>query len=224
MKTCFSKEFFELLRDIRLNNNRDWYLLNKPRVDSARKEMEDFANLLIPMVRQFDKNIGLYEGKDTMYRQNRDIRFSLDKSPYKTYISSALFYGNRRLGGGLPCYYLHLEEASGMIAAGVHAPDSLSLKKIREEILYNVDEFKSIINQKNFLKFYNTIDSEDRLKTSPKGFPKDWPDIDLLRNKEYCPYFYFSIEKAMDKDFLDYVYKAYESAKDLNKFLYRALN
>ncbi len=66
MKTSFSKEFFELLRDLRLNNNRDWYLLNKQRVIDARKEMEDFVNLLIPQVRKFDNNIDIIDAKDTM--------------------------------------------------------------------------------------------------------------------------------------------------------------
>lgn len=223
MKTGFSKDFFELLRDIRLNNNRDWYLLNKQRVNEARKEMEDFANLLIPQVRKFDKNIEIIDAKDTMYRQNRDIRFSQDKSPYKSYISSVLFYGNKRLGGNIPCYYLHLEDGSGMIAGGIHAPETTTLKKIREEIFYNVDEFKSIINNKEFLKYFPSINSEERLKTAPKGFPKDWKDIDLLRNKEYCPAFFFSVEKAMEEGFLDFVLDAYKSMKSFNEFLFRAL-
>lgn len=223
MKTSFSKDFFELLKDLRLNNNRDWYLANKSRVVAARKEMEDFINLLIPQIRKFDKNISIIEPKDTMYRQNRDIRFSPDKSPYKSYISSVLFYGNKRLAGNYPCYYLHLEEGSGLIAGGVHAPDSLTLKKIREEIFYNVDEFKSIIKNKNFIKYFKTIDSEERLKTAPKGFPKDWADIDLLKNKDYCPGFFFSKEKAMEEGFMDYVLDVFKSVKDLNEFLFRAL-
>ena len=224
MRTCFSREFFDTLRDIRLNNNRDWYLVNKSRVSDARNEMEEFANSLIPLVRKFDKNIGQLDAKETMYKQHRDIRFSPDKTPYKSYISSVLFYGSKRMGGNIPCYYLHLEDRSGMIAGGVHAPEPQTLKKIREEIFYNVDEFKSIINKKEFVKYFKTINSEDRLKTAPKGFPKDWEDIDLLRNKEYCPAFFFDIDKAMDKDFLYFVEDAYKSIRDLNEFLFRAIS
>ena len=130
MSKCFSKDFFECLSDIRLNNNSTWYQENKVRVNSARKEMEEFANLLIPMVKNFDSNIGVYEAKKTMYRQHRDIRFSKDKSSLKTYISSVIFYGSDKKIN-TPCYYIHLEDGHCMIAGGMYRPERDDLRKIR---------------------------------------------------------------------------------------------
>lgn len=222
MSVFFTQETIDLLRELRLNNNRNWYLENKDRVVLARKQMEDFANQLIYGVKKFDKNIGSYEGKQTMYKQHRDIRFSADKSPLKPYISSALFYGNTRLGGNLPCYYIHLEEGFCMLAAGVHSPDNTYLKQIRDEIYYNIVEFENIISEKTFKKYFPSIDSDNRLKNAPKGYPKDWKHIDYLKNKEICPSHFCSIEKIKEDDFLDYVLKAFKSAYQLNEFLFRA--
>ena len=223
MSTCFSKEFFQCLSDISQNNNSPWYHQNKERINFARKEMENFANILIPEVRGFDENVGLYDAKQTMYKQHRDIRFSKDKSPLKTYISSVIFNGNSK-ANVLPCYYLHLEKDYCMISGGVYSPEKDNLKKIRDEIFYNIDEFKSIINHKHFKKYFDTINSEDRLKTAPKGFPKDWPDIEIIKNKNFTPSHFCSIEKAQDKDFINYVIDAYKSLADLNKFFFKAMN
>lgn len=223
MNACFSKDFFDCLGDIRLNNNREWYHENKERINSARMEMENFANLLIPEVRKIDENVGIFDAKQTMYKQHRDIRFSKDKSPLKTYISSVIFNGNIKQNG-LPCYYLHLEDGFCMISGGVYCPEKDNLKKIRDEIYYNIDEFKSIINKSYFKKYFDTIDSEDKLKSAPKGYSKDWSDIDLLKNKNFTPSHFCSIEKAQEKDFIEYVIDAYKSLADLNKFFFRAIN
>ncbi|MFA6200372.1 MAG: DUF2461 domain-containing protein [Bacteroidales bacterium] len=223
MKTCFSQDVFDVLRDLRLNNNRDWYSENKERINAARKELEDFTNQLIPEVRKFDSNIGMYEAKKTMYKQHRDIRFTKDKSPFKLHFASVLCYGNLKQNG-VPCYYIHIEEGHCMLAGGVYCPEKDNLKRIRDEIYYNVDEFKSIINSKSYSKYYNGIDSEEKLKMAPKGYPKDWTDIDLLRNKHFNCSHFCSIEQMEDKDFLNYVIDVFKATAELNKFLFRAIN
>lgn len=223
MKTYFSQDVFDSLRDLRLNNNRDWYQQNKERINSSRKELEDFVNLLIPEIRKFDSNIGIIEAKKSMYKQSRDIRFSPDKTPFKIHYAAVLFYGGIKQMG-MPCYYLHIEEGHSMFSGGVYCPEKETLKKLRDEIYYNVDEFKSILNDKSFLKFYNGIDSEEKLKMAPKGYSKDWPDIDILKNKHFTSSHFLSPQKMMDKDFLNYTIEAFEALSDLNKFLYRAMN
>jgi len=223
MSICFSNDFFECLRDIRLNNNSSWYQENKDRVNSARKEMENFANILIPEVRGFDSNVGVYDAKRTMYKQHRDIRFSKDKSSLKTYISSVIFYGNDKKIN-TPCYYIHMEEGHCMIAGGVYNPERDDLKKIRDEIYYNVEEFESIIYNKTFKQYFDSINNEEPLKNAPRGYPKDWPQIDYLKNKNFTPTHFCSIERAKDKDFINYVLDVFKSIHDLNKFMFRAIN
>lgn len=223
MDTCFSKEFFELLKDLRLNNNGTWYQENKDSVNAARKEMEEFANLLIPGVKAFDTHIGVYDAKQTMYKQHRDIRFSKDKTPLKTFISSVIYYGNDKKVN-IPCYYMHIEEGHCLIAGGIHHPEMADLKKIRDEIFYHVDEFEQIINDKTFKQYFNSINEEEPLKNAPRGYPKDWPQIDYLKNKNFTPSHYCSIEKAQDKDFINYVLEVYKALHPFNKFMFRAMN
>src|SRR5574344_1498245 len=106
---CFNKSIYEVLELLKQNNNRDWYHANKDTIESARGQLETFINLLLPKVREFDSNVGVWKAKDTLYRQPRDIRFSLDKTPYKTHFAANMCYGNVR-DHNKPCYYVHLED------------------------------------------------------------------------------------------------------------------
>ncbi|MDR0971123.1 MAG: DUF2461 domain-containing protein [Bacteroidales bacterium] len=223
MKDCFSKELFATLKDMSANNNSQWYHENKSRVNDARKEVALFANELIPQIRKFDNTVGLFEGEKTMYRQFRDIRFSPDKSLLKTYFSTCICCAPMKQNG-VPCYYLHIEETFCMIAGGVYGADKDSIKKIRDEIYYNIDEFNKIMNDKNFKKYFIGFDSDGKLKKAPKGYPNNWEYIEYLKNKHFTPSIYFPAQKAMEKNFKDYVLEVFHSLKDINAFFYKAIN
>lgn len=222
MKSYFSSEVFSSLMELRENNNRSWYSENKEKINSSRKELEEFVEELLPLIRKFDSKVEMIEAKKTMYKQHLDIRFKKDKTPFKTHYAAIICHGSIKQMG-VPCYYIHIEEGFVMLATGVYSPDVVNLKKIRDEIYYNVDEFNSILNGKKFKKYYEGIDADEKLKNAPRGYPKDWEYIDYLKNKHFCPVHYCSTEKSMKDGFLEYVVEVFKASYEFNLFLSRAI-
>lgn len=219
-----NRETFTFLNELKVNNNREWFNDNKKRFQKIRDDFEKFVDELIPKIAKFDSTIGAPKASSCIYRIYRDTRFSPDKTPYKTHI--AAFFatgGNKQLGK--TGYYLHLEPGECILGGGIYMPSSEDLKLIRSEIYYNIDEFKKIINDKNFVKYYTNIyDDGQKLKTAPKGFPKDFADIDLLKFKSYTSLHIFNEKMAFDDNFADYIIKVFETTTPLNNFVNRALS
>jgi uncharacterized protein (TIGR02453 family) len=176
-----SINFLSQLRD---NNYKEWFHENKPFYDEAKKEFESFVNLLIKEIKSIDNEIGFPEPKDCIFRIFRDIRFSHDKTPYKTNFGAYIAKGGNRKSeyGG---YYFHLEPGNSLFAGGIWMPQPDILKSIRNEIYNNANEFLAIVESKEFKKHFIGIDSDSVLKTAPKDFPKDWPYIAYLKFKSY---------------------------------------
>ena len=133
-------------------------------------------------VRKFDPGIGQLRAKDCTFRIYRDIRFSKDKSPYKTQMGAFMVPGGKK--SGKAGYYFHLEPGNVFLAGGMYLPPPDVLKRVRENIFTNIVEFKSIVLKKDFIAKFGAI-SGDRLKQAPKGFPKEFPDIEYLKFKSY---------------------------------------
>ncbi len=176
------KTIIDFLTKLKQNNNRDWFNENKKHYNDAKSDFEDLINRLIPATNHFDPEIGTISAKQCVFRIFRDVRFSNDKSPYKTNMGGFIARGGRK--GGFAGYYLHIDPEQSFIAGGLHMPAPEELKKARQEILYNIDDFKSIINKPSFKKTFGEIEGE-QLKRPPKDFPADFPDIDLLKFKSY---------------------------------------
>ena len=221
-KTIMTDLIIPFLKELESNNNREWFKANKGWYDKAKLEMESLINTLIPGIAKFDPSVRFVTAKETMFRIFRDVRFSKDKSPYKTNFGAWITRSGRKSCG--PGYYVHLQPGESFLAAGVHMPDPDSLKKIRLEILYNIDEFKKILSDKRLAKFINGLDEMDKLKRPPKDFPAEFPDIDILKNKHFTVSAYISDKQVQDPAFVNNALKVFQATKSFNGFLGRALD
>ncbi len=181
----YTKELFDFLRELSANNNRPWFQANKARFDHLRGLwLEDLQKMLDSMS-EWEPGIRGMTAKESAYRIYRDIRFSLDKTPYKVYFSASMSPTGHRMEhyGG---YYLQMDIRPGETGfyGGIWQPDSDSLKKLRNAIVDNIEEFEEIIHQPELESLYPGWVGE-RLKSAPKGWPKDHPQIEFLRLKDY---------------------------------------
>lgn len=216
MKTTL--EFLALLKQ---NNNREWFNANRTLYEAAKSDFEDLVNRLIPGIYNFDPSIGTIATKQCVFRIFRDVRFSKNKSPYKTNMGGFIAKGGRK--GGYAGYYLHIDTEQSFIAGGMHMPSPDNLKKVRQEILYNIDDYKSIINKPSFKKTFGEIEGE-QLKRPPKDFPSDFPDIDLLKFKSYTV-FHNVDQGTLLKDGIEkYIIKVFKEMYSLNQFLNKAVS
>ena len=166
------------------NNNRDWFAEHKKWYNEVRLDFERISSELVTEISKFDTEIGQVEVKDCIFRIYRDTRFSHDKTPYKThfgvFIATAGGRKSQRAG-----YYIHLDPVGSFVASGVWCPDTILLKALRQSVYDNIEEFNSIRIQQDFSKYFNTFFEEDKLKTVPRGFPKDFEYAEFLKLKHY---------------------------------------
>jgi uncharacterized protein (TIGR02453 family) len=209
------------LEDLRDNNNRDWFQKNKDSYLKAKQDFEIFIDKMIPEVRKFDISIDLITAGDCLFRIYKDVRFSKDKSPYKTNMGAFIARGGKsaQFGG----YYVHIEPGQCMLAGGIYMPRPEVLKLLRQEIFYNIKEFKGIIEHKNFVKYFGEFFDEDKLVNPPKGFPKDWPDIELLKYKSYTVSVLVSDKQFVSSGYFEYCLEVFKALQPLNEFLNRAV-
>jgi len=212
---------FPFLKAIRSNNNRDWYHANKDMYNEAKLEFEHITELLINETGKFDQDIRGLLPKDCIFRIFRDVRFSSDKSPYKSNFGAYFCKGGKK--GGFSGYYLHIEPDSSFIAGGIYLPPSPILKAIREDIYEHIDEFKEILAEPAFKKHFVGI-SADSLKTAPKGFSKDFPDIGLLKYTSYTVMKSKKDKELMDIKALTEIIEAFHSLYRFNKFINEAIS
>jgi uncharacterized protein (TIGR02453 family) len=210
------------LKELDQNNNREWFHANKGWYDEAKLEMEKLANTIIPEVARFDPALKFITAKECMFRIFRDVRFSKDKRPYKTNFGAWITAAGRKSCG--PGYYIHLQPGESFLAAGVYMPEPDKLKKIRQEIYYNIDEFKTILAGKELKKYTKGIDEMDKLKRAPKEFPLDFPDIEILKNKHFTVSCHLSDKQLTEAGFPTFAQKVFEAMHPVNIFLGRAMD
>ena len=218
-----AKASLQFLDDLKAHNNRDWFLDNKKRYEIFKKDYQqlvaDFLNLLKPL----DPSLAMLEVKNCTFRINRDIRFSKDKSPYKSHLSiwfSAGVKGQKRSG-----YYLHLEKGASFIAGGIYAPEANDLKKIRKEVAFFHDDLEAILDEKQFKSIYGSFDRNESnaLKNAPKDFEKDHPAIELLKLKSFTVSRQFDSTEVLENDFVAKTVSELIVLKPLNDFINRTL-
>ena len=178
------KEILEFLRELRDNNNREWFNANKERYLRLKEGFDAYTEMLIDKISVFDPEIKGLEVKDCVYRIYRDTRFSPDKTPYKIHFASYIAaYGGRnsRRGG----YYVHIQPDGCFLSGGIYCPEPAVLKRLRQDVFDNIEEFKQILADEEFKKEFSKLDETNMLKTVPAPFPKDFPDGDLLKHKDY---------------------------------------
>ena len=215
------KMILDFLTGLEKNNNREWFQDHKQEYNDAKAKTESFVNSIIPDIAKFDDTVRFVEAKDCMFRIFRDVRFAKDKAPYKLNMGAWITRAGRKSPG--PGYYIHLQPGESFLAAGVYMPEPDQLKKIRNEIYYNVAEFKAILGEKNLLKYCNGLSDMDKGKMAPRDFPKDFPDIELLKHKHYIVSYPVRDEMVASDHFHEIVVKAFKTMHPVNTFLRRAL-
>jgi uncharacterized protein (TIGR02453 family) len=213
---------FTFLTDLKANNNREWFMANKKAYESAKKEVESFLSGLIPGLAKMDPSVQSPDIKDCMFRIYKDVRFSKDKSPYKTNFGAFIGRGGRKTA--YPGYYFHFEPGESMIAGGVYMPQPDILKLVRNEVYFNSAEFRKILEARDFKKYFGKLDEFDKMKKPPKDFPSDFPDIDLLKYRSYIAYVQVKDELVLSADYGLYAMEVAKAMLPLNNFLNRAIS
>ncbi|MBC7922800.1 MAG: DUF2461 domain-containing protein [Ferruginibacter sp.] len=204
----------DFLRQLRDNNRRDWFTANRVHYETARAEWEEFVGGLITQIGQFDDITGL-TAKDCLFRIHRDVRFSKDKSPYKVNFAAAVGPGGRQ--SKHLDYYLHLEPGASFLGGGVYEPTGEQRAKIRQEIDYNAAEIKAIVHAPAFARFFGEVQGT-KLKTTPKGYDRQHPDIELLRLQQFFFTHPYSDTAVQSPDFLAKVVEGCRILKPLLDF------
>lgn len=186
------------LKAIKENNNRDWFKSNKKRYEEAREEFKGVVAEIEELLKQHDN---IDESGTKIFRIYRDVRFSNDKTPYNRHFSASFKRATNALRGG---YYLRIEPGASLIVGGFFGPNSEDLQHIRKQIAQDSHILKEAIHDKSFIKYFGELYGE-RVKTSPKGFSKDDPEIDLIRMKSFMGKHEFSDEEVQQPDFAEKV-------------------
>ncbi|HEV7232212.1 MAG TPA: DUF2461 domain-containing protein [Bacteroidia bacterium] len=178
MKPSIPESVFTFLKDLKKNNNREWFSKHKARYTEAHENMIVFADALLSEMNRHDL-IETPSGKKSLYRIYNDVRFSKDKSPYKSSWSGGFRRATKQRRGG---YYFHLEAGNSYAAGGFFNPNPEDLARIRQEIAGNAKEFRAVLKSKE--KVFGTLRGEC-LKKAPSGYSTSDPAIDLLRYKQF---------------------------------------
>jgi uncharacterized protein (TIGR02453 family) len=171
------KKSFEFLKQIKENNNREWFAKHKAEWDLITKENKIFFEQVYAGLQKYDSLKGMHQ-----FRIYKDVRFSKDKLPYKTNFGAGYSRTKPQLRGG---YYIHLEQNNSFVGGGFWSPNSEDLFRIRKEFEMDTTEIKKIISNKTFLKYFKELQGEEAVKTAPKGFDKNHPAIALIKKKQY---------------------------------------
>lgn len=210
----------EFAANLKQNNNRPWFLEHKHEYETARGCFEELIGALIEELSKTEPLDGITP-KDCIFRLNRDLRFTKDKTPYKPYLSAYIAPGGRK--SRLLGYYLHLEPGNVMLAGGLYEPETRQLTAFREAISHDPEPFKSIISENQFIEFFGTIRG-DRLKTIPRGFAIDHPEADLLRLKSITVTRRLSDTDVMSPRFFDLSMETFRKMKRFLEYLGQFVN
>jgi uncharacterized protein (TIGR02453 family) len=191
-----SRANFDFLNQLKKNNNRDWFNDHKESYLEQHQNTIEFADQVLIELSKHD-TIETLTGKKSLYRIYRDVRFGKDKSPYKTHWAGGFKRATKKLRGG---YYFHIEKGNAMVGGGFWSPDKEDLLRIREDIAFDAEPLRKIINSKSFKENFGTLDGE-QLKTCPKGFDKEHPAVDLLRYKQFIIAKKFTDQEVLSPDF-----------------------
>jgi uncharacterized protein (TIGR02453 family) len=183
------RDLTQYLNELSENNNRPWFLWNKPRYDILRTEFVEMVAELIREMAKFDKAIAACDPKKAVFRFQRDTRFAKDKTPYKTHFAAGIAPNNKRKpsDGAGPTYYFHIERNGKLLfGAGEYIPPAPRLKAIREHVVNDAPGFAKMLKNKHLRATYGDLrHDEGKLQRPPKGFDPDHPLVDYLKLKSF---------------------------------------
>lgn len=215
------KNTLAFLKELKQNNNKPWFDANRPKYEIAKSDFANLVKQLITETGKFDAPIAALEVKDCTFRLNRDIRFSKDKTPYKTNLGAGFNAGGKKADNA--GYYLHIEPGKSFIGGGFWMPSAEVLAKLRQEIDYNFADWNKIINHKNFKNnFVTGVDKNDSLVRPPKGYTVDNPAIDYLRLKSFIVTKPLADAEIIASSFVKSVTAVFKSMQPFLQFLNEA--
>lgn len=218
-----TKEALQFLADLIANNNTEWMHENKKRYESYKKDYHIFIASILNEMKPLDKSLEPLDVKNCTFRINRDIRFSKDKSPYKT--NMGVWMSQNKNSKNAPGYYIHFEKGNSFIAGGVWCPEPNELKLIRKEIEFFHEDLEAIVADKTFKNEFKelTRDESNTLKKAPKDFDPNHPAIEFLKLKSFTASHKIDEKLFTDKDFSKIIAQKLIALKPMNDFLRRAL-
>jgi uncharacterized protein (TIGR02453 family) len=214
----------QFLKQLAKNNNKEWFDANRKKYDAAKADYIESIQKIIDEFSKTDATLTTVDAKKCLFRINRDIRFSKDKSPYKINFGASINAGGKiSFNAG---YYLHIQPGNSFVGGGVYQPMPDVLKKVRQEVDYSFDAFKKIINDKKFKTVYKnglSKDGEMSLSRPPKGYDENNPAVEYLKLKSFIGIAPLTDEQVTDKKFVSTIVKAFEALHPMIVFLNHAL-
>lgn len=214
------EKVLQFIKDLSKNNNRAWFEANRERYQESREKMLFVTEVLINEIRKFDSAIPSLEAKECLFRIYRDVRFSKDKSPYKTNFGAFISKEGRK--GSSPGYYFHIEPDESIAGGGIYMPGNEQLKAIRQYIARFPEKFSELTSDSEFRAALPDM-LDHQLKTAPKGYPSGHEFIHLLRYKSFVFSVSLSDNEIINGNFIEKSVNAYKQLFRLNTLLYDAL-
>lgn len=220
-----NSDILSFLTQLKKHNNKPWFEENKSRYLIARADFTELVTDILEKFPSVDSEIKELRPNDCLFRIYRDVRFSKNKTPYKINMSAAFHKGGKKSGYG--GYYIHIQPGgNSFIGGGIWSPPPEDVKKIRQEIDYNFDEFKKIISNKKFISIFGELEKEKGqvLVNLPKGYEKDNPAAEFLKLKSWVVSKNFSDAELLKSNFLKEIMSAFQALKPFIHFLNRSLD
>lgn len=211
------KKTLKFLRSLRQHNNREWFNDHKNEYLEVKNSVELLTQELLGMLTEIEPEAARLRVSDCTYRIYRDTRFSLDKTPYKTHIGIFMNPpgGKKAETAG---YYLHIEPGQCMFCAGSYGLPSDKIRRQRQAIFDEIDEFRQIVESPEFSSLYSEL-GIDPVKTCPKGFPRDWKYVDYIKPRNFCATAFLSDEFMSAPDLVERLRPYMVQAKRYNDFI-----
>lgn len=220
-----TRDLIQFLSELSENNNRAWFVMNKPRYDILRAEFLELVTGMIPQIVKFDPEVAGCNPKKALFRINRDMRFSKDKSPYKTTFSAALTASGLKKPsqGGGPAYYFHVDaEGTLLVAGGEYMPPSDRLRAIRQHVIADAAGFSKVLKNRKLKETYGDLQDEGKLSRPPKGFDADVPHLEYIKHKSFIVWKERSLKKAIPADLGKEIVSGFKDAYPLVHWLRQA--
>ncbi|WP_316832648.1 DUF2461 domain-containing protein [Pedobacter aquatilis] len=215
------KDTLVFIKNVAENNNREWFAENKPKYEEAKADVLELVASIIPELAKIDPLISAdLDPKKCLMRIYRDIRFSKNKDPYKN--NFGMWFSSKSKGGNEPGYYLHIQPGKSFIAGGYWMPEAPHVKLIRQEIDYNIDEFKEIIEEKDFKKNFK-LGTAGALKNAPKGYDPADPNIEYLKLKSFEASMALADEEFFKPTLVNKLISSFKTISPLVAFLRNAI-
>ncbi len=211
----------QFLRDLTAHNDKPWFEANKPRYETAKKNVEDIVTKILEGCAAFEPALADLKAKQCVFRIYRDVRFSKNKDPYKNNMGAWFNKGGKK--APFAGYYLHIEPGNSFLAGGLYMPESAILKNVRQEIDYNADEFKGILSSPKFKKTFGGL-TDHKLKTTPKGYDKEHPEIETLKQTSFVVSKQFTDNELLDAKFAQKAVEVFQTLHPFNTFLNRSFD